>query len=75
MATANPSGSGNLDKLGWYLDHHTHTAWDTFSADQQRKMIEDDLSAGTSVSLLLAALITVGLVMSIVTVLTVVLLS
>jgi len=68
MATANPSGN----KLGWYLDHRTHTVWDTFSADQQRKMIEEDLSAGTSVSLLLAALITAGLVMSIVTVLAIV---
>lgn len=75
MATANPSGTNNLDKLAWYLDHRTHTVWDTFSADQQRKMIEDDLSAGTSVSLVLAALITAGLVMSIVTVLAVVLIA
>lgn len=75
MATVNPSGSGNLDKLAWYLDHCTHTVWDSFSPDQQRQMIEDDLSAGTSVSFVLAALITTGLVMSLVTVLAVVLLS
>jgi hypothetical protein len=49
--------------------------WDSFSPDQQRQMIEDDLSAGTSVSFVLAALITTGLVMSLVTVLAVVLLS
>lgn len=75
MATVNTTGSGNQDKLAWYLDHCTHTVWDTFSADQQRQMIEDDLSAGTSVSLVLAALITTGLAMSLITVLAVVLLS
>jgi hypothetical protein len=73
MATANRTGSGYLEKLTWYLGHHAHTVWDTFSADQQKKMVQKDLSAGTSVALLLVSLITAGLVLSIVTVLAVLL--
>ena len=73
MATANRQGSDVLEKLGWHLSHHAHTIWDTFSADERRKMVEDDMTAGTSVSLLLAALITTGLVLSAVTLLAVLL--
>lgn len=75
MATANRTSFDNLEKLSWYLDHCAHTAWDTFSVEQQRKMVEDDLMAGTSVSLVLASLITAGLVLSIVTLWVVLLVS
>ncbi|MBI3837530.1 MAG: hypothetical protein HY288_06315 [Planctomycetia bacterium] len=71
MATANPVGQNNLEKLSWYLDHCKHTVWDSFSADQQNRMIEDDLLAGTSVATVLASLIATGLVLIIVTVLAV----
>ena len=66
MATANPTGPNPLAKLSWYLNHERHSVWDRFSADEQRKMVEDDLFAGKSVSLVLASLITAGLAMSIV---------
>lgn len=66
MATASPVGPNPLAKLSWYLNHEQHSMWDRFSADEQRQMVEDDLFAGKSVSLLLASLITVGLAMSIV---------
>jgi hypothetical protein len=46
--------------------------WDQFSAEEQEKMLRDDLTAGTSVSLVLVALIATGMVLSIVTVLAVV---
>ncbi len=71
MATANPVGRNNLEKLSWYLDHCKHTVWDSFGADQQNRMIEDDLTAGTSVAMVLVSLITTGLVLIIVTVLAV----
>ena len=65
MATA---GSTRLvDKLNWYTTSRAHNVWDRFSAEDKESMLADDLSAGTSVSLLLTALITVGLVLSAVT--------
>ena len=68
MANANKARSGTLEKLSWYLEHHAHSVWDRFSADQQQKMVEEDLMAGVSVSMVLMSLITAGLVLTIVTV-------
>lgn len=73
MATASPTGSDHLKKLAWYLDHRSHSAWDTFSPAQQNEMIEEDLAAGTWVSLVLGSLITAGLVLCTVTLLAVLL--
>jgi hypothetical protein len=67
MATATRQGPDTLEKLAWHLSHHAHSVWDSFSADEQRKMVEDDMTAGASVSLVLGALITAGLVLSAVT--------
>jgi hypothetical protein len=71
MATVNRNSS-TLDKLGWYLGHREHTAWDKFSADDRQQMIEEDLLAGRSVSLVLVALISTGLLLSIVSLLVVI---
>lgn len=65
MATAQPTGTNPLDKLSYYLAQGQHNVWDRFSPDEQRQMLEDDLAAGRSVSLVLAALITAGMLMSI----------
>jgi hypothetical protein len=65
MATAQPNSTNPLDKLSFYLAQGQHSVWDRFSPDQQRQMVEDDLAAGRSVSLVLAALITAGMLMSI----------
>jgi hypothetical protein len=65
MATAGPTRL--VDKLNWYTTSRAHSVWDRFSAEDKESMLVDDLSAGTSVSLLLTALITVGLVLSAVT--------
>lgn len=69
MATTDPRTSNHLEKLSWYLSHARHSVWDAFSAEQQQKMVEDDLFAGKSVSALLVSVITAGLAMSVVTVL------
>jgi hypothetical protein len=66
MATANLRQADPLAKLSWHLSHLPHQVWDRFSVEEQKRMVEDDLFAGKSVSLELAALITVGLAMSIV---------
>jgi hypothetical protein len=58
-----------LDKLAWYLGHCRHSQWDKFNPDEQTKMVEDDLFAGRSVSLVLVSLIAVGMVLSAVTLL------
>ena len=75
MVSADPTRSNTLEKLSWYLGHKQHTVWDQFDTDQQRQMVEEDLLAGKSVSLLLVSLITAGLVLSMITVLAVVILS
>jgi hypothetical protein len=41
--------------------------WDRFSAEDKENMLAEDLAAGTRVSLVLTALITIGLVLSAVT--------
>ena len=56
-----------VDKLSWYNSSRAHQVWDRFSADDKERMLADDLAAGTRVSLVLSALITVGLILSIVT--------
>ena len=67
MATAHSSGPHTLEKLSWYLEHCPHSAWDSFSTEQQQRMVEEDLLAGKSVSLVLASLITTGMVLCIAT--------
>lgn len=54
-------------KLSWFLSHRPHQLWDQFSPDQQAAMVSDDLSAGVSVSIVLASLIAAGMVLCIVT--------
>jgi hypothetical protein len=69
MATANQAGTKNLEKVTWYLKHHTHTVWDMFNANQQGQMIDDDLRAGTSVSLVLISVIAAGMILAAITLL------
>lgn len=69
MATANSTPRSAAEKLAWYLDHHAHSVWDRFSAEQQEKMVEEDLAAGKSVSLVLVSLITAGMLLAAVTLL------
>jgi hypothetical protein len=54
------------------LNRGSHRTWDRFNADEQERMLRDDLTAGTRVSLVLFALITTGLVLSAITLLGVV---
>lgn len=61
----------NRDSLAWYLGHCNHAEWDQFSVEAQERMVQDDLSAGRNVSLILLALVTTGLVLSAVTLLVV----
>jgi hypothetical protein len=64
MATVQRPPDNLTAKLSWYLNRGPHNVWDRFSPDQQQQMVEDDLFAGKSVSLLLSSVITVGLVMA-----------
>jgi hypothetical protein len=70
MATVTPRAT-QLDKLSWYLSHCPHRQWDRFNAEQQARMVDDDLFAGRSVSMVLVSLIAVGMVLSAVTLLAV----
>jgi len=72
MATAHHHGSKLREKLSWYTARGPHRVWDRFNVEEQERMLQDDLSAGTSVSLLLFALIATGLVLSIVSLLAIV---
>ena len=72
MTTAEHPKPKLTDKLSWYTERGPHRVWDRFSPEDQERMLHDDLSAGVGVSLLLFALITTGMVLSIVTVLAVV---
>ena len=63
--------STELDKLSWYLGHCRHSQWDRFNAAEQARMVRDDLFAGRSVSLVLISLISIGMVLSAVTLLAV----
>ncbi len=67
MATVNPSKPKLIEKLAWYTNRGRHQMWDRFSAEEQEKMLSDDLQAGTKVSIVLTALISLGLAMSIIT--------
>lgn len=75
MSTANPHQSPDLQKLSWFLEHRVHDVWDRFSPAEQEQMVNEDLFAGTSVSILLGSLITVGMLLSIITLATVILTS
>ncbi len=55
------------EKLGWYRKHCNHSIWDQFSEDQQESMLGDDLFAGHSVSLVLVSIVTLGLLLSAIT--------
>ena len=72
MATVHARDSKLRDKLSSYLNRGPHSVWDRFGAEEQEQMLRDDLNAGTSVSVLLFALITTGMVLSIATLLAVV---
>ena len=65
MATA--ESTRHCDKLNWYNATRAHSVWDRFSVEDKERMLADDLAAGTRVSLVLSALITIGLVLSVVT--------
>ncbi len=65
MATAGPTRL--VDKLNWYTASRAHSVWDRFATEDQERMLADDLAAGTRVSLVLSALISIGLILSIVT--------
>lgn len=67
MATVHRPGPNSLEKLSWYLGHCKHTVWDQFSDQERKRMIDDDIAAGISVSLVLGSLITAGMVLAIVT--------
>ncbi len=71
MATMQSAPTSHAEDLSWYLNHARHSVWDHFKADQQQQMVEDNLAAGRTVSLVLFSLITAGLLMSIATVLVV----
>lgn len=71
MATVHRANGKLIDQLSWYTSHARHSVWDRFSAVERERMLQDDLSAGTRVALLLVALITAGMVLSMVTVLAV----
>jgi hypothetical protein len=73
MATVSRPTASLTEKLSWYLERGPHGVWDRFSREDQERMLRDDLTAGTRVSLVLASLITTGLVLSIVTLLAVLL--
>jgi hypothetical protein len=64
MATVQRPTDNLTSKLSWYLNRGPHNVWDRFSASEQQQMVEEDLFAGKSVSLLLSSVITVGLVMA-----------
>ncbi len=64
-----------VDKLTWYNSTARHDVWDRFSAADKERMLEDDLAAGVQVSLVLTALITAGMLLSVATVLAVVFLQ
>ena len=66
MATAS-KGSTSLEKLNWYLEHCNHAVWDRFSTEEQQSMVDEDLFAARTVSLVLVSLITSGMILSAVT--------
>ncbi len=74
MSTA-PRHHETLEKLNWYLSHHQHAAWDRFSPEEQDQMVNEDLFAGRSVSILLASLIATGMILSLATLLTILVMS
>ena len=65
----------NREKIGWYLSHCNHNIWDQFSPDQQESMLDEDLFAGRSVSLVLGSIVVMGLMLSAVTLLAVLMAS
>ncbi len=65
MATVQRPTTDHTSKLSWYLRHAQHGTWDRFSPREQQKMVDDDLFAGKSVSLLLSSVIMVGLLMAV----------
>jgi hypothetical protein len=74
MATVSKRSS-SLEKLDWYLQHCNHAVWDRFSGDEQRAMVDEDLFAAHSVSIVLVSLIATGMVLSAVTLLAILMTS
>ncbi|REK09953.1 MAG: hypothetical protein DWQ37_17790 [Planctomycetota bacterium] len=50
-----------VDQLSWYRNH---SVWDRFPVEERERMLRDDLTAGTSVSIVLTALIVAGLTLA-----------
>jgi hypothetical protein len=71
MATMHKKPASLGKTLSWYLNHSEHSVWDRFNSDQQRHMVDEDLAAGRQVTSVLFALITTGMVLSMITLLVV----
>lgn len=54
---------------GTQISNSMLPSWFGFTSDERRRMIDDDLTAGTSVSLVLTAIVFLGMVIGIVGVL------
>jgi hypothetical protein len=65
MATVDPRA---LSK-GADEPHRMSSVWSAFDTEQRRQLIDDDLLAGRSVSLVLISVVTAGFLMMILTVL------
>lgn len=56
------------ERTQWVYDDHAFPIWNgSFERADRTEMIKDDLWAGRSIALLLAALVAVGLVLALVT--------
>lgn len=56
------------ERTNWVYDEKTFPLWNaTFAKSERTEMINDDLWAGRSISVLLAILVAIGLVLAVVT--------
>lgn len=56
------------DRTRWVYDEHAFPVWNSsFDRESRREMIDDDLWAGRSIAVLLAAVVAIGLTLSLVT--------
>lgn len=57
------------DRTEWVYDDKTFPVWNSsFDRSARSEMIQDDLWAGRSIAMLLAALVTIGVVLALTTV-------
>jgi hypothetical protein len=57
------------DRTTWVYDEQAFPLWNsTFAKSDRTEMIEDDLRAGRSISILLSILVAIGLALAVVTV-------